>query len=99
MTEPSALTSRKTREAILVGLICLITICGTIGGFFIGRSVTRDAFVERVNSQSATENTTLLDAGVAPRSLYQNFRKDIDDPLTAQALAKMYDVPPGNRDA
>jgi len=99
MTEPSALTSRKTREAILAGLICLITICGTIGGFVIGRSVTRDAFIQRVNSQSATENTTLLDAGVAPRSLYQNFREDIDDPLTAQALAKMYDVPPDNRDA
>jgi lysophospholipase L1-like esterase len=87
------------REAILVGLICLITVCGAIGGFLIGRSVTRDAFIERVNSQSVNENTSLLDAGVAPRSLYQNFRKDIDDPLTAQALAKMYGVPAGDRDA
>src|SRR5579864_7562792 len=99
MTERFAFTSGKMREAILAGIICLIMVCGTIGGFLVGRSVTRDAFIERVNSQSVNENTTLLDAGVAPRSLYQNFRKDIDDPLTAQALAKMYGVPADDHDA
>jgi lysophospholipase L1-like esterase len=99
MIEPFDLTSRKMREAILVVLICLIAVCGTIGGFLIGRSVTRDAFIQKVNSQSAFGNATLLDAGVAPRSLYQNVGNDVDDPLTAQALAKMYNVPAGNRDA
>jgi lysophospholipase L1-like esterase len=99
MTEPFVLTSRKMREAILVGLVCLIAACGTIGGFLIGRNVTRDAFIQKVNSQKGVDNTTLLDAGMAPRSLYQNLGKDIDDPLTAQALAKMYDVPANNRDA
>ena len=99
MTEPFVHTSQKMRETILVGLICLIAVCGTIGGFLVGRSATRDAFIEKVNSQSAFGNATLLDAGIAPRSLYQNLGKDIDDPLTAQALAKMYNVPAGNRDA
>jgi lysophospholipase L1-like esterase len=100
MTEPSVVTSRKAREAILVGLICLITVCGTIGGFLIGRSVTRDAFIQKVNGQkSANGITTLLEAGVAPLRLYPDTGMDIDDPLTAQALAKMYNVPAGNRDA
>ena len=99
MTEPPDLTSRKMREAILVGLICLIAVCGAFGGFFIGRGATRDAFIQKVNSQNGTENTTLLDAGVAPRSLYQSIGKNIDDPLTAHALAKMYNIPADKRDA
>ena len=97
--ELSMRASRPLLDAILVALISLTVVGGTVGGFLIGRHVTRDAFIEKINGQSSVEKTTLLSAGTAPRSLYQAVAKDIDDPLRVKALANAYGVLDGDRDA
>jgi lysophospholipase L1-like esterase len=92
-------SSRSLRDTILSIFISLITIGAAVGGFLIGRNVTHDAFIEKVSRQGSVEGTTLLSAGTAPMNLLQALGKRVDDPLMAQALARMYDVPVGDRDA
>jgi hypothetical protein len=99
MTEPTPPERRQLNESFLVALISLLIACSAVGGFLIGRSVTQDSFIHKVNSLTSIDGATLLNAGTAPRSAYQNISTGIDEPLTARALAKMYGVPVGNGDA
>ncbi|MFS8085326.1 MAG: SGNH/GDSL hydrolase family protein, partial [Acidobacteriota bacterium] len=85
---------QTTRPRHLVGLsilISLIAVGGTLGGFFIGRQTSSDAYVKKVGALLAIENNGT--------TLYQALGNKLDDPLTAQALAKLYGVPVGDRDA
>lgn len=91
-------TPRPLHRVVLSLVISLIAGCGTLGGFLIGRHITEDEFIRKVSTQSGVENTSLVAAGNAPLSLSQVLGKGIDDPLTAQALARMYDVPVEDRD-
>jgi hypothetical protein len=95
--EQCVCASRSVHDTILVTFISLIVAGGTVGGFLIGRNTSRDAFINKVNRQAGIGNTSLLSAGVAPLSLFQAVEKEIDDPLVAQALAKLYSVPIGDR--
>jgi lysophospholipase L1-like esterase len=73
-----------------------------VGGFVIGYTVTRDAFIEKVGALGTDEGATLLSAGIAPMSLLQVLEilgTRIDDPVTAQVFANAYGVPPGDREA
>ena len=99
--EPSQPASRRIHESILAIFISLIVAGAAIGGFLIGRNVTHDAFIKKVSGQAGSQpNTTLLSAGTLPVSLGQIRGKRIDNrPLMAQALAKAYGVPMGDRDA
>lgn len=91
---------RKSRyDTILATFISLTVVVIAIGGFMLGRYVTRDAFIEKVSGQGAIEKATLVSAGTSPLSLYQIVGKGIDDPLNAKALANVYGVPAGDRDA
>jgi lysophospholipase L1-like esterase len=89
---------RPLHNAVLVTLISLIVAGGVIGGFLIGRNVTRDAFIDRVSALGAVESATLVSAGSAPRSLLQIVGSGLDDPLTARALSKAYEVPGDDRE-
>jgi len=105
MTMPSdsrsqiAAASTSRRAGLLVILISLITAGGTIGGFFIGRVTTQDKFIRSVSEQGAIENTSLITAGTAPLSLLQILGKRLEDPQTAEAMARLYDVPVGDHAA
>lgn len=98
-TKQSARASGSLHDVFLVILISLIAVGSALGGFLIGRHVTRDAFIEKISAQNAAEKTSLVSAGSTPLSLFQVVGKGIDDPLTAQALARLYDVAVGDRDA
>ncbi len=91
--------SGPLHEVFLVTLISLIAVGSALGGFLIGRHLTRDAFIERMSTQGTLENTSLVSAGSTPLNLFQVVGKSIDDPVIEQALARIYDVPIGNRDA
>lgn len=93
--------SRPTHETILAIFISLLVAGAMLGGFWIGRKTTRDAFIKKISGQAGSQpNTTLLSAGTAPVSLLQILGKRIDDdPLMTQALAKAYGVPAGDRNA
>jgi lysophospholipase L1-like esterase len=100
MSEPPMRSSRSLHDYILAIIVALIVICTAVGGFLIGRNVTRDGFIEKVNTQSqSVTRTTLLESGTIPLNLYQAIGASIDDPLTGPALAMMYKVPLGNREA
>jgi lysophospholipase L1-like esterase len=92
-------TPRPLHRVVLSLVISLIAGGGTLGGFLIGRHITKDEFIRKVSTQSSVENTSLVAAGNAPLSLSQVLGREIDDPLTAQALTKLYNVPVGDRDA
>lgn len=98
-TKESARARRFLYEALLIALISLVIVSGTLSGFLIGRHVSQDAFINKVSMQAGIGNTSLLSAGSVPLSLFQAVEKEIDDPLTARALAKLYDVPIADRDA
>ena len=97
--EPSTPASRPLYNAVLAALISLVTVGAAVGGFLIGRNVTQDAFIEKVSTLGAGEDTTLISAGTAPKSMLQALGKGIDDPLMTQALARAYGVPSGDREA
>jgi lysophospholipase L1-like esterase len=87
-------------ESILAIFLSLTVAGAAIGGFLLGRKATQDSFIKKISGQAGSQpNTTLLSAGTAPISLLQILGKRIDDPLMAQALAKAYGVPPGDRKA
>ena len=90
---------RSLRDAILVTLISIIVAGGAVGGFLIGRYRSHDAFITKVTRQAGIGNTSLLSAGSAPVSLFQAVGKELDDPLAAEAFARLYDVPQANREA
>jgi lysophospholipase L1-like esterase len=96
-TKPSAPASTALHDAFLVTLISLISVGAALGGFLIGRHGSQDSFINKISAQSAVENTSLFSAGSAPITLSQILGDRIDDPLTAQGLARMYDVPAGDR--
>lgn len=98
-TEQPARTPTQLQRVFLFLVISLIVVGGTLGGFLIGRRVSRDEFIRKVSTQGAAEKMTLLSAGSAPLNLFQVVGERIDDPLMAPALARIYDVPAGNRDA
>ena len=99
--EPPKRALRPVHETILAIFVSLIVAGAAIGGFLIGRKATQDAFIKKVSAQAGSQpNTTLLSAGTVPVSLLQILGKRIDnDPLMAQALAKAYGVPIGDRNA
>jgi len=99
--EPRKRASRRTLETILAIFVSLLVAGAAIGGFLIGRKSTHDAFIKKVSGQPGSQpNTTLLSAGTGPVSLLEILGKRIDeDPLMAQALAKAYGVPAGDRNA
>lgn len=90
---------RPLKETILAGLISLLVAGDTVGGFLIGRSRSHDAFIHKVSGQSGIGNSSLLAAGTASLNLFEVFKKDIDDPVTQSALASLYGVPIGSREA
>lgn len=98
---PLKRASRRTPESILAIFLSLTVAGAAVGGFLIGRKTTQDAFIKKVSGQAGAQpNTTLLSAGTAPLSLLQLLGKRIDDdPFMAQALAKAYGVPDGDRNA
>lgn len=91
--------SRALHKVVLSILISLIAVGGTLGGFLIGRHVSQDAFINKISARAAIENTSLVSAGSTPLRLFPFVEKSLDDPLTAPALAKIYDVPVGDREA
>ena len=97
--KPPVRALHSVRSTILVGLICLITVGSALGGFLIGRNATRDTFIQRINTISGAEGVTLISAGSAPISLYHVLGKEsLDDPVTAQALAKAYNIAGDDRE-
>lgn len=91
--------SRPLRDTILVILVSVIVVGGAVGGFLIGRYRSHDAFISKVTRQAGIGNTSLLSAGSAPVSLFQVVETGLDDSLTSAALARLYDIPPGDRKA
>lgn len=99
--KPPIRASRRMHESILAIFLSLTVAGAAIGGFLIGRKATQDAFVKKIGAQAGSQpNTTLLSAGTVPVSLLQILGKRIDDdPLMAQAVAKAYGIPVGDRNA
>jgi len=97
LTKQSARVRRFLRDPFLITLIALIVAGSTLGGFFIGRHITRDEFIRKVSTRSAVESASLATAGNTSLNLFQVLGKRSDDPLTAQALAKLYNLPIGDR--
>src|SRR5712691_9540200 len=89
-TEQAAPRSRQLLGVLLATLIASITAGGVLGGYAIGR-ITRNRDIENVRTYITSANTV--------RSLYEVLGKDLDDPVTARALGRIYDIPSGNRDA
>src|SRR5712691_1414392 len=89
-TEQAAPRSRQLLGVLLATLIASITAGGVLGGYAIGR-ITRNRDIENVRTSITSVNTV--------RSLYEVLGKDLDDPVTARALGRIYDIPIGNRDA
>lgn len=83
--------SKSLHAAFLVILISLIAVGGTLGGFFIGRYTSRDPYIRKASSLLTIENNGT--------NLYQSIRSGLDEPLTAQAMAKLYGVSAEDRDA
>jgi hypothetical protein len=89
-TEQAAPRSRQLFGVLLAALIASIMAGGVLGGYAIGR-ITRNSYVERVRTLVMSENIV--------RSLHEVLGKELDDPMTARALGRIYDIPVGNRDA
>jgi lysophospholipase L1-like esterase len=90
--------SGSWHDAILATFISVMVGSAAIGGFLIGRNVTRDAFIEKVGVIGTDELATLLSAGTTPLSLLHSVGGEMDDG-TAQIFARLYGVPPGDRQA
>lgn len=71
-------------------LVTLIVVGAIVGGFLLGRNSNRDTYIERVRHVLTTERYV---------SLYEIAGKEIDDPLTQRAWARIYRVPVGDRAA
>jgi lysophospholipase L1-like esterase len=95
--EQSAGVSGSWRDAVLATLISVIVGGAAIGGFLIGRNVTRDAFIEKVGAFGADKRSTLLTAGTTPMSLLDALGQ-VDDG-TAEVFSRLYGVPHGDRQA
>jgi lysophospholipase L1-like esterase len=89
-TEQAAPRSRQLLGVLLATLIASVTAGGVLGGYAIGR-IARNRDIENVRTFMTSVN--------AVRSLYEVLGKDLDDPVTARALGRIYDIPNGNRDA
>jgi hypothetical protein len=87
---PKTRESRPPYQALLAILVTLIVVGGIVGGFLLGRNSNRETYVERVRHVLATERYV---------SLYEIAGKEIDDPLTQRAWARIYQVPVGDRAA
>ena len=61
------------------------------GGFFVGRNTDCEGYGQGVSTLTATESTS--------KSLYSVIGSQIDDPVSGPALAKLYGVHVGDRDA
>ncbi|MEK6321324.1 MAG: hypothetical protein AABN33_06530 [Acidobacteriota bacterium] len=88
-TKQSVRASRSMHDAFLVTLISLIAVGSALGGFLIGRHITRDAFIDRVSTKGAFEKTTLVSTGSPPLSLFQIVGNRIDDPLMAEVAVSL----------
>ena len=87
MTPPS----KPPNNAFLAIAISLIAAGATVGGFFIGRVTNHDTYVQQVSTLTAAANSTTW--------LYSAIGAQLDDPVNAEALAKLYGVRIGDRDA
>lgn len=87
MTPPSP----AARNAFLTIAISLIAAAAAVAGFIAGRSTVHDAYVQKVRTFITTENTMT--------TLYAALGAQLDDPVTADGLAKLYGVRPGDRAA
>jgi lysophospholipase L1-like esterase len=90
-TKQSTRQLRPLHRVVLSIFISLIAVGGTVGGFLIGRNSNQNAYVKKVSAILATENNIL--------TLDQALGEGIDDPLTAQAMARLYNVPAGDQAA
>jgi lysophospholipase L1-like esterase len=84
----------KTHESWLsyqTFLVTLILVSGAVGGFLLGRHSNRENYIEKVRHILANE--------IAVTSLYEVLGNALDDPMTERALAKLYQVPDGDRAA
>jgi lysophospholipase L1-like esterase len=87
MTPPSS----SVRNAFLTIAVSVIAAVAAAGGFVAGRSTVHDAYVQKVRTLITTENTM--------KTLYSALGPQLDDPVTAEGLAKLYGVRAGDRDA
>lgn len=86
------MTPPKPRYRVFLAiLIALIAAGATVCGFLVGRSTAHDSYVQKVSALVTTENSMTW--------LYPAIGAQIDDPVTAEALAKLYGVRLGDRDA
>lgn len=101
IAEPPKRASRRMHEWILALFVCALVGGAALGGFWIGRKATQDAFIKKISAQAGSQpNTTLLSAGTVPVNLQQILGARIDsEPWMAEALAKAYGVPPNDRQA
>ena len=83
--------SRSSYGVFLAIVVSLVGAVGAVGGFFVGRSTGQDAYVQKVSSLIATENRVM--------TLSAALGAQVDDPTTAEALEKLYEVRIGDRDA
>src|ERR1700676_3834147 len=92
MTVPTG-TARKTQRphAFLAILISLLVAGGTVSGFLAGRYSARESYVRKVTPLVVSENTVT--------SLYSVVGSQLEDPVEARALAQLYAVRSGDRDA
>jgi len=81
-------SSRAGFEIAFSFVVAAVMVACTVGGFVIGRK-TADNYVRRVGR-------LIEDANIPQGMDVTHYR---DDPVTAQALAKAYDVPTGDRAA
>ena len=86
----SGRSSRAGFEIAFSVIVAIVMAACTVGGFVIGRK-TADNYVRRVG--------LLIDDANVPKALDVNEDANLDDPVTAQALAKLYGVTPGDRAA
>jgi lysophospholipase L1-like esterase len=84
----SGASSRAGFEIAFSVIVAVVMAACTVGGFVIGRK-TADNYVRRVG--------LLIDDANVPKGM--DVTHYLDDPVTAQALAKVYDVPAGDRAA
>jgi lysophospholipase L1-like esterase len=84
----SGASSRRGFEIALSVIVAAVMAAGTFSGFLVGRK-TADNYVRRVG--------LLIDDANVYRGMDVHEDANLNDPVTAQALAKIYGVPPGDR--